>query len=154
MTHIREIDLSDLVDVYLLGKKGFPEADVIYGSWSIAKVAEIFESSRRHCFVAVKDNLVVGFSLGNAICKFDQSAGFVEWTCVDQKLTSKGLGVRLFFKVVASFRSVGKTKIVCETMNENKQAVELFQAFGFQKTHSIQCWEFDFSSKETYQRLL
>ena len=62
---IRPMDVKDFVDVYHLGLRSYKLTDKPYNYWSIREVADHLEGNPRLCFVAVADERVVGFILGD-----------------------------------------------------------------------------------------
>ena len=92
---VRQMEIGDLADVFHLGERLFT-ADkwpALYRTWDEFEVVSFYASDTDTCFVATRDDKVVGFALGNIIEKEKKSVTPVEISQEEQtKLLKAGEG--------------------------------------------------------------
>lgn len=132
---IRPMEIDDLAGVYHLGVKLFT-ADkwpALYRTWDEFEVVTFFASDTDTCFVATRDEKVVGFALGNLIEK-DKSSwsyGYCVWLGVDPELDHCGIGTELFDAMRQKFIELGARMLLVDTDANNEPAIRFFKKLGF-----------------------
>lgn len=132
---VRPMEIGDLADVYHLGERLFT-ADkwpALYRTWDEFEVVTFYASDTDTCFVATRDDKVVGFALGNVIEK-EKSAwtyGYCVWLGVDPDCGRCGVGTSLFSAMRDKFIEMGARMILVDTDANNAHAINFFKKTGF-----------------------
>lgn len=118
-----------------LAEFGANHPNTVYYDPTTDALFELFQKERAKYFVAVLDEEIVG---GGGIYPTD---GLPEATCelVKMYLLPKGrgmgLGKTLIEKCIDAAKENGFSKIYLETMPELKQALKVYEKFGFNYLH-------------------
>lgn len=132
---VRPMEIGDLADVFRLGERLFT-ADkwpALYRTWDEFEVVTFYASDTDTCFVATRDDVVVGFALGNVIEK-EKSAwtyGYCVWLGVDPDCGRSGVGSALFGALRDKFIEMGARMILVDTDANNEPAIHFFKKTGF-----------------------
>ena len=133
---VRQMEIGDLADVFHLGERLFT-ADkwpALYRTWDEFEVVSFYASDTDTCFVATRDDKVVGFALGNIIEK-EKSAwtyGYCVWLGVDPDCSRSGVGSLLFSALRDQFIEMGARMILVDTDANNEPAINFFKKTGFE----------------------
>jgi ribosomal protein S18 acetylase RimI-like enzyme len=130
-TTIRRMELDDLPAVYRLGLRCWDVLDKPYNYWSIREVAEHLETEPDLSFVAIADDVVVGFVLGADTYEILGDTGHLEWVAVAPEQRGDGLGVRLIETFVEVLRSRGRREVVADVSSTNETSRAVFERAGF-----------------------
>jgi ribosomal protein S18 acetylase RimI-like enzyme len=140
-TTIRELELEDLPAVYALGESVFT-ADKwpsLYRTWDEYEPVSLFYSDGEFCFVAERDDRVVGFALGSLIDKRKSawSYGYLTWIAVDPASKRGGIATQLVETITDAFIRAGARMMIVDTDAENTPAIKFFrrQGFGHEDRH-------------------
>ena len=132
---IRQMEIGDLAAVFHLGERLFT-ADkwpALYRTWDEFEVVTFFASDTDTCFVATRNDTVIGFALGNVIEK-EHSAwtyGYCVWLGVDPDCKRTGVGSALFSAMRDKFIDLGARMILVDTDANNEPAIQFFKKTGF-----------------------
>lgn len=137
---IRQMQVEDLPQVYKLGLFCFDIWEVPYQAWTVREVAYHFEAEKDHCFVAVFNDKVVGFSLGAETYDVMLDTGQIEWTAVHPDYHGQNLGSRLFETNCNSMIKKGKRRIVTDVTQTNDAARRMVERAGFQIVATVNFW--------------
>ena len=132
---VRELELEDLPTVYALGESVFT-ADKwpsLYRTWDEYEPVSLFYSDGEFCFVAERDDRVVGFALGSLIDKRNSawSYGYLTWIAVDPSLERMGVATQLVDAITEAFIRAGARMMIVDTDAENATAISFFRRHGF-----------------------
>jgi len=138
-TTIRELELEHLAAVYALGESVFT-ADKwpsLYRTWDEYEPVNRFYSDGEFCFVAERDDRVVGFALGSLIDKRKSawSYGYLIWIAVDPTLKRSGIATLLIETITEAFIRAGARMMIMDTDAENTAAISFFRRHGFGHEH-------------------
>jgi len=134
---IRPMDVKDFVDVYHLGLRSYKLTDKPYNYWSIREVADHLEGNPRLCFVAVADERVVGFILGDESFEILDDTAHLEWIAVDEQYRRHGIAQRLLGEAVAAVERLGKRAVVADIAADNPYSRGLAEKLGFEEGLSV-----------------
>ncbi len=132
---VRPMEIGDLAPVFYLGERLFT-ADkwpALYRTWDEFEVVTFYASDTDTCFVATRNEKVIGFALGNIIEK-ENSAwryGYCVWLGVDPNLERSGVGSALFTAMRDKFIELGARMILVDTDANNEPAINFFKKHGF-----------------------
>lgn len=132
---VRQMEIGDLADVFHLGERLFT-ADKwpsLYRTWDEFEVVTFFASDTDTCFVATRDEKVVGFALGNVIEK-EKTAwtyGYCVWLGVAPECERTGVGSQLFGAMRNKFIEMGARMMLVDTDAHNIPAINFFKKSGF-----------------------
>ncbi len=132
---IRNMEIGDLAPVFYLGERLFT-ADkwpALYRTWDEFEVVTFFTTDTDTCFVATRNEKVIGFALGNIIEK-DNSTwryGYCVWLGVDPDIERGGVGSALFKAMRDKFIEKGARMILVDTDANNEPAIKFFKKHGF-----------------------
>jgi ribosomal protein S18 acetylase RimI-like enzyme len=98
---------------------------------------QLYANDPDTCFVAVKNDRIVGFVLGTVIEKARSAwrYGYVAWLGVDKKLATKGVGTRLLDRLTEVFVYDGVRMLILDTEATNEDAIRFFERRGFGNPH-------------------
>jgi len=130
-TTIRRMELDDLPAVYRLGRRCWDVLDKPYNYWSIREVAEHLETEPELSFVAVEEDVIVGFVLGADSYEALEDTGHVEWVAVAPENRGDGLGGRLIEAFVDVLRARGRREVVADVSSKNESSRAVFERAGF-----------------------
>ena len=132
---IRELEFDDLPAVFHLGETLFTAGKwpVLYRHWDEYEVLERFLSDNEYCFVAEREEKIVGFAIGTLIRKSKGSwtYGYLIWLGIDQKFQGKGIGKNLLNRLTRRLIENGAKMMMVDTASDNTQAIEFFKKKGF-----------------------
>lgn len=132
---IRPMEIGDLAAVFYLGERLFT-ADkwpALYRTWDEFEVVSFFASDTDTCFVATREERIIGFALGNIIEK-EKTAwryGYCVWLGVDPNIERCGVGSALFEAMKEKFIALGARMILVDTDANNTPAIQFFKKRGF-----------------------
>jgi len=130
---IRNLNFTDVSSVYKLGQSIFdwPTERIL---WSSSIVRWYFEQSRAVCFVAEKENSIIGFIL----CFVVQNTGRIEWIAVNEAFQHIGVATELLRRVLSIFKMNNILNISTLTREDGKAnkffIQNEFQNRGLRKT--------------------
>ena len=132
---IRQMEIGDLAAVFYLGERLFT-ADkwpALYRTWDEYEVVTFFASDTETCFVATRNEKVIGFALGNVIEKENSTwrYGYCVWLGVDPEVAQSGVGSALFTAMKERFIDLGARMILVDTDANNEPAIRFFKKHGF-----------------------
>ena len=132
---VRPMEIGDLAAVFYLGERLFT-ADkwpALYRTWDEFEVVSFYGSDTDTCMVAISNDEVVGFALGNVIEKENSSwrYGYLVWLGVDPNLARAGVGSALFKVMREKFIEMGARMILVDTDANNEPAIRFFKKHGF-----------------------
>lgn len=135
-TVIRQIEIDDISAVYHLGEQLFTSEDlpILYRTWYPNEVTEHFSYEPDYCFVAEKDERIIGFILGTTMEKEGTAwrrYGYVSWIGVDEDHKRSGLGVRLYRKLEEQLLRDGVRMVIADTQGNNRDAIAFLKGLGF-----------------------
>jgi ribosomal protein S18 acetylase RimI-like enzyme len=135
-TVIRQIEIDDISAVYHLGEQLFTseELPILYRTWYPNEVTEHFSYEPDYCFVAEKDERIIGFILGTTMEKEGTAwrrYGYVSWIGVDEDHKRSGLGVRLYRKLEEQLLRDGVRMVIADTQGNNRGAIAFLKGLGF-----------------------
>lgn len=132
---IREMTLEDLPAVYALGESVFTadQWPSLYRTWDEYEAVRMFSSDGEFCFVADREDEVVGFALGSLIDKRNSawSYGYLVWIAVAPALKRSGVATRLIDTLTEEFLRAGARMMIVDTDAENESAISFFRRHGF-----------------------
>lgn len=154
---IRELTLEDLPVVYAIGEKVFT-ADKwpsLYRTWDEYEPVRMFTSDGEFCFVAERDDKVVGFALGSLIDKRKSAwcYGYLVWIAVTPKLKRSGVATRLIDTLTEAFLRAGARMMIVDTDAENDSAISFFRNHGFGNEDRHVYMSKNLTNHPDYQRL-
>ena len=132
---VRPMEIGDLAPVFYLGERLFT-ADkwpALYRTWDEFEVVSFYTSDTDTCFVATRNEKVIGFALGNIIEK-EKSAwnyGYCVWLGVDPNAGRCGVGTALFNAMKDRFIELGARMMLVDTDAKNETAIKFFKKIGF-----------------------
>ena len=132
---VRQMEIGDLAPVFYLGERLFT-ADkwpALYRTWDEFEVVSFYTSDTDTCFVATRNEKVIGFALGNIIEK-EKSAwnyGYCVWLGVDPNAGRCGVGTALFNAMKDRFIELGARMMLVDTDAKNETAIKFFKKIGF-----------------------
>lgn len=166
---IREMEISDLAQVYELGEMCF-RADLwptLYRGWDEYEVTTMFNTDGDYCFVAENDSFeagvspqderIVGFVLGTVMAKPGTAwnYGYIVWLCAHPKWQRSGVAGKLVDKVVEAFVvNDGVRMVMSDTDPSNEIAVRFFQKKGFDQARQHVFLSSNIENNELYSHLL
>lgn len=132
---VREMVLEDLAAVYALGESVFT-ADKwpsLYRTWDEYEPVGLFHSSGEFCFVAEKEETLVGFALGTIIEKRKSawSYGYLTWLAVDPEQKRSGIASQLLEAITEAFILAGARMMIVDTDADNETAIDFFHKNDF-----------------------
>jgi ribosomal protein S18 acetylase RimI-like enzyme len=154
---IREMVLEDLPTVYAIGEKVFT-ADKwpsLYRTWDEYEATTLYNSDGQFCFVAERDDKVVGFALGALIDKRKSawSYGYLLWIAVDPGCKRSGVASRLMETLSEAFIRAGARMMIVDTDAGNKAAIGFFRKHGFGNADKHVYLSKNLTSHPDYERL-
>lgn len=120
----REMQLADLKSVWAIDQQP-------YGShWTREQFVQFIQDDSSVCSVAEKANQLVGFF----ICRvLGDETGELLHLAVAQAIQGRGLGRRVFQKILAVMREKKCKKMFLEVRASNAKAIGLYQSFGMKQ---------------------
>jgi ribosomal protein S18 acetylase RimI-like enzyme len=154
---VREMELEDLPGVYALGEAVFT-ADKwpsLYRTWDEYEAVGLFHSDGEFCFVADKNEKVVGFALGSLIDKRKSawSYGYLTWLAVDPGLGRSGIATLLIEEITVAFIRAGARMMIVDTDADNATAISFFRRHDFRNEDRHVYLSKNLTTHPDYQRL-
>lgn len=137
---IRTMRRDDVQSVFELGHDCFDQNRPINRFWTIDVPQLAVVTDPDHCFVAVDNDRIVGFSIGAGQFGSDSSLGFIRWTAVHSEYRSGGLGRRLFAANVRSMITKQKAWIITDIETSNTASEKMVQRLGFRVDFTMNYW--------------
>lgn len=137
---IRNMLADDVKAVYELGCSCFKLNETPYQYWTIGEIHQHLQSDPDHCFVALDQDKIVGFSLGSGEFGHDKDTGFIEWTAVHADYHSTGLGSKLFTTNLISLISKRKRQVLTDILASNDKAQKMVEKLGFKIQTTLDWW--------------
>lgn len=134
---IRPMEVHDFADVYELGVRSYKVTDKPYNYWSIREVADHLERNPDLCFVAVADDRVVGFVLGDKTFEILEDTAHLEWIAVDERCRRHGIARLLLEEAVEAVERLGKHVVVADIASDNPHSRGLAEKLGFSEGLSV-----------------
>ncbi|MES2614715.1 MAG: N-acetyltransferase [Bdellovibrionota bacterium] len=166
---IREMEISDLAEVYQLGEICF-RADLwpmLYRGWDEYEVTTMFNTDGDYCLVAENDDFekgvtpdeerIVGFVLGTVMSKPGTawSYGYIVWICAHPEWQREGVAGKLIDKAVEAFvENEGVRIIMADTDPSNERAVKFFKKKGFDQEHQHVFLTSNIENNDLYSHLI
>ena len=154
---VREMELEDLAAVYALGEAVFtPDRwPSLYRTWDEYEPVGLFHSDGEFCFVAEKDERIVGFALGTIIEKRKSAwrYGYLTWLAVDPGLKRSGVASELLDAITEAFIQAGARMMIVDTDAENEAAIRFFKKNEFANEQSHVYLSKNLTSHPGYRRL-
>lgn len=131
------MEFEDLKAVFELGESLFTAENwpILYRHWDEYEIMERFISDGDYCIVAEDDNRIVGFVIGAIIRKRKSrwKYGYIIWMGVHEKYQKKGVGKKLFSKILSRFKEEDVNILMAGTSPDNKKALGFFDKNGFKQ---------------------
>lgn len=132
---IRELELTDIVQVFELGQELFT-ADrwtYLYRTWDEYDVLHAYISDRQTSLVADLDGEIIGFALGTLIEKprTAWTYGYLVWFGVSEKFRGQGVAKKLLRRFTEQCIEAGARMMLVDTDAENEDAIAFFEKNGF-----------------------
>lgn len=154
---VREMELEDLAAVYALGEAVFtPDKwPSLYRTWDEYEPVGLFNSDGEFCFVAEKDEKIVGFALGTVISKRKSawSYGYLIWLAVDPDLKRSGIATQLLDSITEAFILAGARMMIVDTDADNEEAIGFFNRNDFDNEVRHVYLSKNLTTLPTYHRL-
>lgn len=153
---IRPMEIGDLATVFYLGERLFT-ADkwpALYRTWDEFEVVTFFASDTDTCFVATRNEKVIGFALGTIIEK-EKSAwryGYLVWLGVDSDIERCGVGSALFDAIRDKFIELGARMVLVDTDAHNEPAISFFKKHGFDHENKHVYLSMNLTNSPEYQQ--
>jgi ribosomal protein S18 acetylase RimI-like enzyme len=137
---IRNMEIQDLNDVYLLGNEIFTSNHSnIWNFWDEDVVMHSYVNDPEFCVVATvkgvakDDEKVVGFAFGTTIAKPKSSwkYGYLVWTGCDPNYQGLGLASQMYNTMLELFAIEKVRMLMIDTQKSNEAAIKFFRKLGF-----------------------
>lgn len=133
---IRQAEIDDLAAIFHLGEKVFTSQEYsnLYRTWDEYEVTTFFNQESENMFVAVDNEVVVGFAMGTTIEKSHSawSYGHLVWLGIAPEYARKGVGSMLFDRFKKRMKAEGVRMLMVDTQADNKPAIRFFKRKGFE----------------------
>ncbi len=153
---IREIEIEDVSAVFALGERLFTSDRWLnlYRTWDEYEVVDLFSADGETCFVAIYQDVVVGFALGSLIEKRRSSwkYGYLRWLGVAPEVGGMGIGHKLLKHTTDRFIDLGARMMLVDTDAENTEALNFFKRRGFGQEHEHVYMTLNLTKQPDYQR--
>ena len=121
----------------------------------IADFEDKIERNNRICFVAEKNEKIVGVLIGSYCAEIesfdDKNYASVRALYIDKSFQHKGIGKNLFDNFIAAIKKKGKTKFVIGVLEKNSQARKAYEKWGGKLTDYTEDFTiFGFTRKEVF----
>ena len=134
-TRVRPMEIDDLPGVFHLGERLFTPREFpnLYRTWDAFEVTGLFHADGDLCFVADRDEALVGFVLGTVIEKARSAwtYGHLLWLGVHPESQRTGVADRLFERFRIQAMEYGARMLMIDTQDDNLAALAFFGRHGF-----------------------
>ena len=138
--NVRKMSRSDIGQAADIHRETLRKGKADGRTYDIEKLFGTFlEKSPHTCFVAERDNMVLGFIVG-AIKDWGfglERAGWIEMVEVDPNCMGEGVGKELGRSLLASFKNAGITEVYTSVRWDSGDLIEFFKSVGFTKSSFI-----------------
>lgn len=137
---IRKMTQDDISFVVELGYVCFDQRKTVNRFWTPDVPRLAFVTDPDHCFVAVHDTKLVGFSIGAGHLGNDTSLGHIRWTAVHSDYRTLGLGTSLFVTNARSMFAKQKVRVLTDIEADNFASETMVKRVGFQIDFTLNYW--------------